>query len=166
MSWTRAAVGIALLIALSFPQDLVVRERRWSETASAARFGFALDLAALAVGTATILVLFRSRGWVWPSAVVDVAPGGRIRIARGLWTARRKPVEAGTILQTVWARNVLGSRRRIKVEILASMSPAPLDEPPGTAFDVLVAVGCSVAPGTYLAIASAGSVKVRVKPGR
>jgi len=121
--------------------------------------------AVLILGSVIVLGLFLRRRWLRPDVRVEMGPGCRARLIRGLWRPRRWRVEPGTVFYTAWARDALGRRRRLKVELLASLTAPPPDEPPGTAFDVLVAVGASVTPGTYLAVTPAGSVRIRV-PGR
>ncbi len=120
------------------------------------------------------------RQWLWPTVKVRLGAGESGQYRQAL----RKPaadgaVEPGTIRQTLWARSRWRRRQRIKVETLAAgtawdalgdgprafSDTAPAGDDARERYDVLVSVGQSVRPGTYLARAANGAVRVRVTTG-
>lgn len=127
------------------------------------------------------LGLYLRREWVWPSLRARLGPGecrqyhGAVKPCPG-----EGNVQPGTILQTLWAQSRRGRRQRIKVETFVAgeaweivgenglpfEDTAPRAQGPGERYDLLVSVGRSVRPGTYLARAPNGSIRVRVTAGR
>ncbi len=122
----------------------------------------ALGLFLLFQTVLALVFLFRKRRWLRPDFRAVVSAGGRKRLAGVVKQPAEPGGEPGAILSTEWARDLLGRRRRIKVETLVPIKPGTSQ---GNALDLLVAAGASVQPGTYLAAAPAGSVKIWVKPG-
>lgn len=137
-----------------------------AETAATARSVLAME-AGLLFTVLTLGVLWLRRRWIWPGAEVVLPPGGWTRLPGAVrpWLWRRR--DAGTVLWTAWAHSFLGRRQPIKVEVFAPVEPeASPSKVLGTPLDILVAVGISVRPGTYVAASPGGSVRVRVQASR
>jgi HEAT repeat protein len=137
---------------------------------------------AIDVGLPTVLlvgtILYLRRKWLWPSMKVRLGPGEccqyRKAVKKGPGDGHAEP---GAITQTLWAQSRFGRRQRIKVETLATgesweivgedgrsfKDTAPLAQNPKERNDVLVSVGRSVRPGTYLARGANVTIRVRVR---
>jgi hypothetical protein len=137
-------------------------------------FTTALVVVMIEMGTlVTVLglaLLFQKRRWLRPDFEAKVSAGRRTRLAGVVREPAKPDGEPGTIISTAWARDFLGRRRRIKVETLVPVKPQrdrkkltrAEDKSQQNPLDLLVVAGASVRPGTYLAIAPAGSVKIQV----
>jgi hypothetical protein len=114
----------------------------------------------LGLGLFLALVVFLKRKWIWPDFKVAIPAGTNLKFD----SIRRvhHGVEAGTILQTAWAKTLYGTRQRIKVETFAADS---LHADARSDLDMLVSVGASVRPGAYLARLPSGGVRVNVSKG-
>lgn len=133
------------------------------------------------------LVIFRYGKWLLPTVTVTVTPGQNVQIRRAVKARRGEEFsEPGTILGTIWARDRNGKTARIKVETFVAgdgderkseqntriaaqthheFGDGGNPNMPGAdnlRLDVLVSVGASVPPGTYIADCTNGSVKVKV----
>jgi hypothetical protein len=125
----------------------------------------------LAVAVLIGLVVFLFRKWFWPDLEVKLAAGEHRQYPRALRPiGREKSAESGTILKTKWARHWSGRRNRIKVETFVSEGAQLDPEHPGRKYvdklDLLVSVGASVQPGSYLAKGPNGAVKIIVTKPR
>jgi hypothetical protein len=123
-------------------------------------------------------VVFLCRNWIWPTFQTTLAPGEHRQFRHRLAVPHDRPVaDPGTILSTSWARNRLGRRRRIKVETFVAEDTTTARAPAGRSpvlpkpkapaqnshLDLLVSVGVSVPPGTYLAHLSEGAIRITVR---
>jgi len=143
-------------------------ERRRQQSAAAerakreARIRLLLELRPYAAAVLLLaLAALLYRGWLFPDLTVSLRRGGHVqqRLPRAAIPERK--AEPGTITETIWARNRVWRRKRIKVETFVSDAHTGSD---AHAVDLLISVGTSVPPGRYVARSSKGVVKVVVTP--
>ena len=183
-AWMAIALGRPLPAVLCGPPGLAAgvaalgvddRAIRWTGGCVVA-----VDVGAVAVLLLIAALIWR-RKWLWPALSVKMQPGECQPSHDALrWREEDGSPEPGAIVRTLWARSRHGRRQRIKVEAFVPVDEWEAGGPPGLPFsrglrkgrrggsrcDVLVTVGRSVRPGTYLAVGPGGPVRVRVGRGR
>jgi hypothetical protein len=174
--------------ALRQKQELAREKLREQEEleAQARREGFR----AIAWKAATVLALllpfgafiYLKRKWLWPEMKLELAQGEHKQLRAAVRGPRNgKHVEPGTILQTTWARNFIGRRHRIKLETFSSEDSSHMlglhrsqaehqsvgfEENGDSKLDLLITVGASVRPGSYLSKVRNHGIRIKVERAR
>jgi hypothetical protein len=106
------------------------------------------------------------RGWLRPDIKLEASRGevraeqNRLAIAND----EEATAPTGLFLRTMWARDSRGSRRAVKIELVAGDYRLEHTAKRRETVDLILSVGATVRPGCYIAVRGLTAIQIRVKP--